>query len=177
MRKKRKNTLDKRISCCMCVCVCVLFQCQQPRGGRWGRRDGDEMRERDRGRATLTRGGPHAGRPELPQDEALLALGQRQEELVGFYALLTATEAQALSWGQAADAASSPLAVPASSSPALAPHSVSEANTLDRAQAYPAMLCLCLLTLNRDPEKYEKQCMWERQGGCPLVIYQKGKLI
>ena len=48
-------------------------------------------------RATLTRGGPHAGRPELPQDEALLALSQGQEELIGFYALLTETQAWAAS--------------------------------------------------------------------------------
>lgn len=52
------------------------------------------MRKKDAGaQATLTRGGPHAGHPELPQDEALLALGQCQEEFVGFYALLTETEA------------------------------------------------------------------------------------
>lgn len=55
------------------------------------------MRKGDGARATLTRGGPHAGRPELPQDEALLALGQRQQQLVGFDALLAATEAQAAS--------------------------------------------------------------------------------
>lgn len=46
--------------------------------------------------ATLTRGGPHTGCPELPQDEALLALGQRQEEFIGFYALLTETEAHGI---------------------------------------------------------------------------------
>lgn len=44
-------------------------------------------------RATLTRGGPHTSRPELPQDEALLALGQCQEEFVGLDALLAETEA------------------------------------------------------------------------------------
>ena len=36
--------------------------------------------------ATLTRGRPHTGRPELPQDEALLALGQSQEEFIALQA-------------------------------------------------------------------------------------------
>lgn len=76
------------------------------------------MRERDRGQATLTRGGSHACRPELPQDEALLALGQRQEEFVGFYALLAETEHRQLSSGWARTAAPSRSAVPAGSSPA-----------------------------------------------------------
>lgn len=55
------------------------------------------MGNRDKGAwATLTRGGPHTGCPELPQDEALLALSQRQEEFIGFYALLTETEAHGI---------------------------------------------------------------------------------
>lgn len=43
----------------------------------------------------LTRGGAHAGRSELPQDEALLTLSQCEEELIGFYALLTETKHRA----------------------------------------------------------------------------------
>lgn len=46
--------------------------------------------------ATLTRGRPHTGRPELPQDEALLALGQSQEEFIGFDALLAEREAHGI---------------------------------------------------------------------------------
>lgn len=58
------------------------------------REAGDKEEEEEEGggggtQATLTRGGAHTGCPELPQDEALLALRQRQEELVGFHALLT----------------------------------------------------------------------------------------
>lgn len=89
MRKTRtKNTLDKQISCW------EVFQCRQL---RWAKGVGGEMGKRHKWAwATLTRGGPHTGCPELPQDEALLALGQRQEEFIGFYALLTETEAHGI---------------------------------------------------------------------------------
>lgn len=87
MRETRK-TLEKRVPCCGTVLGCPQPGWEQKRSGAEGGRGVGA-------RATLTRGGPHAGRPELPQDEALLTLSQGQEELVGFYALLAATQARA----------------------------------------------------------------------------------
>lgn len=88
-----KNTLDKGISCCREAC-----QCQQPRWGQESKRGGGGRRKEGDGGtpATLTRRRPHTSRAELPQDEALLALGQRQEEFIGFDALLTETEAHGI---------------------------------------------------------------------------------
>lgn len=57
------------------------------------KRHGDKEEEDGGTLATLTRRRPHTGCPELPQDEALLTLCQRQEEFVGFDTLLTETEA------------------------------------------------------------------------------------
>lgn len=71
-----------------------MFQCQQQNEGtaEQKRRGTRRKREGD----TLTRRGPHAGCPELPQDKALLTLSQCQEEFIGFYALLTETEAHSV---------------------------------------------------------------------------------
>lgn len=102
MRKKQKNTLDKQISCW------EVFQCQQLRWGSRAQEVGDETGKRHKeARATLTRGGPHTSCPELPQDEALLTLSQRQEEFIGFYALLTETEAHGILNGGRGPGASS----------------------------------------------------------------------
>lgn len=147
-------------------------------GGQETKRGWGTASRGQRDPATLTRGRPHTGRPELPQDEALLALSQSQEEFIGFDALLAETEAHgAVSSGGEA----SPLVQGWAQPPARVGKdtpTVTHGQSGACSALWPAP-CPALKkqneTLDYDLEKYKGSNEDER--GAPLMIGSKGKVI